>query len=150
MRTLIPRSRWGRLAAAAAITTSLVLGGSALARPDGSGKRAGLEKLERKLERLDLDAETRDAAFAVLDRARADRRAFAPELREARDTMRELMSQTEVEEPAVMAQVEAVHALELERHKARLRTMLELRELLTTEQWQELRPQRRGNRGRSD
>ena len=134
-----PRN-WRRAATAGIAATTLLAAGVAMARPDGG--RGGLDRLENRLERLDLDAETRTAAFSVLDEARDARRAQRPEIREARSAMRALLDQPDVEEPQVMAQVEALHALELEKHKAKLRTLLALRELLTDEQWQELRPRR--------
>jgi hypothetical protein len=46
-----------------------------------------------------------------------------------------------------MAQADALGALETEAHKSKLRTMLELRALLSAEQWQALKASLRHRKG---
>jgi Spy/CpxP family protein refolding chaperone len=74
----------------------------------------------------------------VLATTRSERATRREQLSEARRVLRELVEQ-EAGVDAVMAQTDAVGALETESRKAKLRTMLELRSLLGPEQWNELK-----------
>ncbi len=138
-----------RLRRAGAVVAALVvaasIGSTVSARPHHG---AMLDRLERRLELLELDGETREAVFDVIDDARAQRSALRPEIREARDRMRELLAADAPDEEAVFAQADAIGALKVEASLARVRTLLALRALLTAEQWQALHP-RRGERGQS-
>lgn len=96
-------------------------------------------RLEEKLGDLSLDADTRAEAEQLLRRAREDGKARWQELREARRAMRDLLEQEAPAEAPLMAQADAIGALETEAHKAKLRTLLELRALLGPEQWKALR-----------
>lgn len=146
--------RWA--AAGLALAGGTALAGAAIARPDGGdcdghGKRGHdhdrLAGMERRVDELGLDDATLEAVTAVLDDARREHKAFRDELRTAHEQMHELLAQPDADEAAVMAQVEATSELHTEAHKARLRSLLALRDLLTTEQWQQLQERPEGPGG---
>jgi Spy/CpxP family protein refolding chaperone len=110
------------------------------------GANARFDRLEEKLAALELDDQTRASAEQVLARARAESESQREAKREARRVLRELLDQEQPVVEQVMAQADALGALETEAHKAKLRTKLELRALLGPDQWQELRDAFRKNR----
>jgi Spy/CpxP family protein refolding chaperone len=141
------RSNWmmGAAGAALALVVVALLGaGTAYSKPGhgschGHGKGARLDRLEAKLAELELDVDTRAAAARVLEQARTEGEARRDEMRDARRALHELLEQEQPAVDQVMAQADVLGALETEAHKAKLRTMLELRALLDAEQWQELK-----------
>ncbi|MCG8591783.1 MAG: Spy/CpxP family protein refolding chaperone, partial [Proteobacteria bacterium] len=142
------------IAPALAVVTAVALAGGAAARPgggggEGCGPRGGgkLDRIERSVERLDLDEETRSSVYSVLDASRDEDRELRREMREAREQMRSLMDAEQPDTEAIFAQADAIGALRTEAQKQKLRTMIELRQLLSPEQWRELRSFRDG-RGR--
>jgi Spy/CpxP family protein refolding chaperone len=147
------RSNWmaGATGAALALAVVALLGaGMAHSKPGhGSchGKHGKLDRLEAKLAELDLDTDTRAAAAQVVERARSESEAQREEMRDARNALRELLEQETPAVDQVMAQADALGALQTEAHKAKLRTMLELRALVGSEQWQELKGSLRHPRG---
>jgi Spy/CpxP family protein refolding chaperone len=104
--------------------------------------------IEEHAERLGLGDETLETIHEIVDESRERRKALRVELRDAHEKMRELLSQEEPDESAVMAQAEAVGELELEERKNRLRATLRIRALLTPEQRRELVQIRGEGRGR--
>ena len=104
----------------------------------GREKGAHLDRLEAELAELPLDEETRSAAQQVIETARSESETRREELRDARRALHELLAADAPEVDVVMAQADAVGALETESHKARLRTLLELRERLGPSAWEEL------------
>jgi Spy/CpxP family protein refolding chaperone len=151
------RSNWtmGLAGAVLALVVVALLGaGTAWSKPGhrgchGHGHGKGLDRLEAKLSELELDADTRAAVARVLEGARTEGEARREEKREARRALHALLEQDEPVVDQVMAQADALGALETEAHKAKLRTLLELRSLIGAEQWQELRSslhRRRGER----
>ena len=122
----------------------------ALAERPGGGPGHGLERM---LEELGLDDETLAAVDRVLDEARTRRREQHRAVRDAHEAMRALLDQAEPDETAILAQADAIGALELEAKKSRLRTLLQVRKLLPErararllEQMREGPHQRRGPR----
>ncbi len=118
--------------AAAVLALALALPAASFARGPHGGPR-----IERALERLPLDAATRDAAFAVVDAARPEGRALRADVRAAHEALR---SAVEAGEPAeaVMARADALGQLQTELRKHQLRTWLEVRAVLPAEQQQAL------------
>lgn len=94
--------------------------------------------LERDVERLGLDAETRAEIRKMARDARSRAVERRGELDEVRDELRALLDAPEPDEAAVLAQADRIGALETEMHKDRLRTLLRIRALLTPEQRAEL------------
>jgi Spy/CpxP family protein refolding chaperone len=136
----------------ALVVVALLGAGTAYSKPGhggchGHGKGARLDRLEAKLADLELDVDTRAAAARVLEQARSERETQRDEVRAARHALHELLEQETPVVEQVMAQAEALGALETEAHKAKLRTMLELRALLGAEQWQELKGSLRHGKG---
>jgi Spy/CpxP family protein refolding chaperone len=134
---------------ALALAVAGVLGaGAAFARPPGHhggpggrgghGSCGGYERLSDKIDDLGLDAEKQAAADQVLEQARAARKAQRAEMRAAREQMRALLAQDAPAVEAVMAQADAIGALETKAHKERLQTMLSLRSIVGAERWKEL------------
>ena len=149
------RSNWmmGATGAVLALVVVALLGAStALSKPHGGcrghhGKGARLDRLEAKLAELELDADTRAATALVLEQARTEREARRDEMRDTRRALHELLEQETPALEQVMAQADALGKLETEAHKSKLRTMLELRALLSAEQWQALKASLRHREG---
>jgi Spy/CpxP family protein refolding chaperone len=142
------RSTGGILIGLLALAALSPLAGAAHARP--SHREGGLEEIERAIESMTLDAGSREVALGILDDARRQRRAFEPELRQARDQLRELLAVDPPDEGAVFAQAEVIAALDLAASVRQLQDLLSLRALLTADQWRAVQPQRPSRRGRGD
>jgi len=132
--------RRGRLVAT--LVLAALLAPAALAEPPGPpgghGRRGPGHFVEKYAAQLDLDPETRAVIESIVTSSRSEGEKLDEELRAAHRRMRELLSADEPDEEAVMAQVDAIGALEVESHKSRLRAMLAIRALLTPEQRSEL------------
>jgi Spy/CpxP family protein refolding chaperone len=130
----------------ATILVGLTLAGTSAARPpfdgpggrDGPGDHEAGRLIDEHADELGLDEETREAIQQIVDDSRKEGRGFHRELRGLHDAMRELLSQDEPDEAAVMQQAERIGKLETEMHKHRLSTILAVRALLTPEQRAEL------------
>lgn len=121
----------------------------ALAQPGGPGCGGGgrvLEHLEHQLGRAGLPAATTQAVYQRIDPARAEQRPLEVSLDAAREQMHALLDQDKADVGAVMSQADAVGALETQLKKIGLQTLLEIRGLVTPEQWQALAPKHRGGR----
>jgi Spy/CpxP family protein refolding chaperone len=108
--------------------------------------------LERHAEELKLSDEVRDHVRAIAAEAEQREGPLRETLRTQRDALHELLAQDAPESDAVLHQAEVVGAAETELHKQRLLTLLEVRQLLTPEQRQQLvkifEEKRRHMRGR--
>jgi Spy/CpxP family protein refolding chaperone len=140
------RSNWlmGAAGAVLALVVVALLGAGMAESKEGRGchghdKGARFERMEAKLAELELDEGTRAAAQQVIATAKTESEARREELSEAKRALRDLLAQETPAVDAVMAQADAVGTLETESHKAKLRTMLELRALLGPEQWEALK-----------
>lgn len=142
---------WTRKTAVAAVTlAALATAGGALARPGGGGEGHMLEQLERGVGRAGLPAETAAAIYARIDQARGERRNLDTSLQAAHEQMRSLLEAEPANLEAVLAQADAVGALETEGRKIGLRTLIDIRTMLTPEQWQALAPRRGPGGARGD
>jgi Spy/CpxP family protein refolding chaperone len=115
---------------------ALALATSAFARP-GGGPGHGPGKgffLQRQIEKLELPAETRTQVDAVLAASRTRQDALHEQIRAAHESMRSLLDGESVDEAAVMAQADAVGSLMTEARKDDLKTLIQVRSLLTPEQ----------------
>jgi len=132
----------GAAGAALAFTAVALLGaGAALSSPGRGGCHEGAPRarLEERLDALALAPETRAAAEQVLAQARSEGQERWTKLRDARRALRDLLAQDSPALEPVLAQADAIGALETERLEAKLRTMLQLRSVLGPEVWQQLR-----------
>jgi Spy/CpxP family protein refolding chaperone len=127
------------LSAAIAICLAGGLALPASARPGpGMGAPPGFF-LEKAVDELELPAEQRTAVQAVIDQARPAGEKLREDVKAAHEGMRALLEQPTVDEAAVMAQADAVGAAMTESRKHDLRTMLQVRALLTAEQRTQLK-----------
>lgn len=102
------------------------------APPDASPRHS--RRFEKFVEELNLDQKTLIEVKKILDASRATHKKLLGPLRTARERMRALLQQENPDEAAVMAQADAIGALETEARKQRLRTMIQVHALLTAEQ----------------
>jgi Spy/CpxP family protein refolding chaperone len=110
--------------------------------------------LERHADELGLDAATRAAIRAIAAKAREDEAPLDEERRALHEEMRQLLDGESPKLEDVMQAADRIGAAETELKKRRLRTMLEVRALLTPEQreklvkiFEERRGRRRGPEG---
>jgi Spy/CpxP family protein refolding chaperone len=119
------------------------------------GKGPSIDRLlERNAERLGLDEEKQAEIRAASKAARVRNKPLREQLDRLHDEMRELLNQLEPDEAAVLSKADQIGALKTELRKQQLRSMLEIRAMLTPEQRAELvkiheeRRDRVGKRGR--
>ena len=127
--------------------------GSAAAARSGGHHHGKLDRLESSVGRLDIDSETREFAYAVIDEARQSQRALREVMRNEFATMRELMEEAEPDEESVLAQAEVLGGLHVESRKLELRAYLRVLAALDGESRDQLRSLVHGRgpgRGRSD
>ena len=123
----------------------------------GDRDRPGIERLlERHADRLQLDAATQERIRAMAAASRDQARPLRDQAHRLHDELRALLSSDAPEQAAVLAKADELGRIETELKKQRLRTMLEIRALLTPEQrremvkiHEEMRAER-GDRPRSD
>lgn len=107
--------------------------------------------LERDADRLGLDAETRAHVREIADAARAAAEPLEEQRRALRERMRALLDQDAPDVDAVMRLADQMGAVDTELRKRHLRTLLDIRALLTPAQREELvriHGERRGPRAR--
>jgi Spy/CpxP family protein refolding chaperone len=125
---------WMRIALV--LVAALGLAGAADARPDEHRPIGGL--IARNAERLGLEGEALAAVQAVVTASGQRHEALVAELDAARQAMRALLSKPVPDSAAVMAQADAIGAIETRLHKNRLQAIMEIRALLTPAQREEL------------
>jgi Spy/CpxP family protein refolding chaperone len=103
--------------------------------------------IEENAEALGLDDETLGAIRKIVENSKGRGEQLHSELRELHKGMKALLAQDTPDESAVMKQVDAIGAAEVEMHKYRLDTMLKIRSLLTPEQREEMTRLREDSRG---
>jgi Spy/CpxP family protein refolding chaperone len=138
-------------------TSRLVLAASVLAAGFGTsvawsfpGHHGGGHRLERAIERLDLDADTQARVDAVFDAARPAHRELGRALRTQAEELRTLMADPAATEEAVVGKVDAMTKTSAEMRKQEIRTLFQVRALLTAEQRAALKEKmekKRGHRG---
>jgi Spy/CpxP family protein refolding chaperone len=111
--------------------------------PGGHGRHGGhgpgIERvLERNADRLGLDDATRARIRALAEQGREQRASERDAVHRLHDEMRALLTSDAPDADAVMAKADAIGAAETALQKQRLRTMLAIRALLTSEQRREL------------
>ncbi len=147
------RGSWIKRMAAVAVVlaAATTVAGSALAKRHGGEHGRGnlLGHIERGVDRLELTTETKQAVYAVLDGARSERRALGDQLRAAHEQMKAALDAPAPSLDAVLAQAESIGVLETQAKKIELAAVVKVRQLLTNEQWKQLRDaQGHGKHGR--
>jgi len=129
----VRKSRLALWTALSALSLALCAGG-----PDRHEPPPFERILERHADRLHLDDATREKIRAVAAEGREASRPQLEELRGLHDQLHALLSADAPDADAVMAKAEEIGRAETELKKQRLRTMLAIRALLSTEQRREL------------
>ena len=98
----------------------------------GGGRHGGpsAARLEHRLEKLDLPADVRAKAFAIIDAQRSEERALREQIRAAHEQLRASLEAGAPDADALDAQVEALGALKTQHHKQFLHTQIEVGALL--------------------
>ncbi len=134
--------RW--MGSAVALIGAFALLAPAVAQAHRGGPGGGchdgsrLRHIERRIDRLGLDAATQKSVHDIIDQAKQDAQATRDKLHAARKQMRELLAQDNPDENAVLAQADTLGALQTEMRKSMLQNLLQVRKLLTADQWQQL------------
>lgn len=111
----------------------------ALCAGDRGHDRPGIERiLEKHAERLQLDDATREQIRALAEASREQTQPQRDAVHRLRDEMHALLSADAPELDAVLAKADEIGRAETALKKERLRTMLAVRALLTSEQRREL------------
>ena len=140
------------LLATVAATSASAFGGSGHCKR-GGGRHGGpsVARLEQRLEKLDLSADVRAKAFAIIDAQRSEDRALREQIRAAHEQLRASLETGAPDADALDAQVEALGALKTQHHKQFLHTQIEVGALLPDgqrAQWFEPRHHRGDRHGK--
>lgn len=128
------RLTWRNIQLTVLVLYGLVsLPSSALAYPPDAPPVYG-RRFEKLIEEIHLDEKTLTEVKKILEASQAKHKELFGQLCAARKRMRTLLERENPEEAAIMAQADALGALETEARKQRLRTMLQVHALLTAEQ----------------
>jgi len=133
-----------------ALLAALTLSGVSFARPPFESAEPHHDPgafIEENAEALNLDDETLSAIRGIVEASKGTGDQLHAKLRELHEGMKALLSQDAPDESAVMKQVDSIGVAEVEMHKHRLGTMLEIRALLTPEQREEMTRLREASRG---
>ncbi len=146
-RTRNRKTTWLAALAVAALATASAGAAGAFGRRGGP---PDLGRLEHRIERLDLSADARAKAFAIVDAARPKQRALREQVRTAHQKLGALLESGAPDTAALDAQVDALGALRTQQHKQFLHTMIQIGALLPADQrTQWMAPPRGGDhRGR--
>jgi Spy/CpxP family protein refolding chaperone len=132
----------GAIAAAAVAATVVLVAAAGGARPPGPPPGPPgpppLGIVTRNAARLGLDDATLQAIGQIVRESQDRDQVLRDQLRAAHERMHQILSQASPDEPAALAQADAIGALETELHKNRLRAILRIRATLTPEQREEL------------
>jgi protein CpxP len=118
----------GLLAAGAATSAGAIAG--RFGGHCGPGGAPGVGRLEHRLERLDLSADVRAKAFAIIDASRSDERALREQVRAAHEQLRTLLESGAADPAALNAQIDGLGALQTQEHKQFLHALIEIGALL--------------------
>jgi Spy/CpxP family protein refolding chaperone len=134
-----------------ALAAALTLSGVSFAQPPfepGDSHRDPGAFIEENAEALDLDEETLSAIRSIVAESKDRGDQLHSKVRELHKGMKAFLAQGTPDESAVMQQVDAIGAAEVEMQRHRLGTMLKIRALLTPEQREEMTQLREDSRGR--
>jgi len=159
---MLQRIRQTHCAIAMSALALLVLGFATTAQANRDGEGYGKHHQGRRdhhrgpgefdaryADQLGLDAEVREKIQQVVADSKERNTVLRKELRAARNHIHELLEVPQPVESEVMANADQIADIEADMHKNRLRALLEIRNLLTPEQRQqliELRAQRHERR----
>lgn len=138
----------GRIAVAAGLAVGLGFATPALA--GGKGGKGGYygPRVEKAIERLELDDAQRAEVLAVIEAARPANDELRNQLRAAHKELRAMLADPAVDEASVLAQADAIGTMGTELSKQRLSTLMQVRERLSPEQQEELADAMKKRHGR--
>ena len=126
------------LLAAIAATSAGAVGGHCEGRGPGMhgmrGGPPGVGHLEHRIEMLDLSADVRSKAFAVVDAARPEERALREKSRAAHEELRAMLESGSPDAKKLDAKIDELGALQTKQHKQFLHTLLSVGALLPADQ----------------
>jgi Spy/CpxP family protein refolding chaperone len=122
----------GSLATLAAATAAT--GGGHCRHGGWHGGTPGLAQLERRIDRLDLSADARTKAFAIVDASRGDERDLREKTRAAHEALRSMLESGSPNEKKLDAKVEELGSLRTQQHKQFLHTLIQVGALLPEDQ----------------
>lgn len=137
MRTMKRHRRSRSARCALALVAALGIAASADARPPDE-QRPPLGLIQRNADRLGLKGDALAAVRAVVESSGKRHEELLKQLDAARNEMRALLSKPVPDSAAVMAQADAIGAIETALHKNRLQAIMQIREMLSPEQRTEL------------
>lgn len=94
----------------------------------------GLASLEHRVERLDLSADVRTKAFAIIDASRSEDRNLRAKTRAAHEALHAMIASGAPDVKKVDAQVEELGALKTRKHKHYLHALIQIGALLPEDQ----------------
>jgi Spy/CpxP family protein refolding chaperone len=128
---------WITALAIGSLATVAAAGGGGHCKHAGSGWQGRppvLAHLERRIDRLDLSADLRTKAFAILDATRGDERALREKTRAAHDSLRAMVESGAPNEKKLDAQVDELGGLRTQQHKQYLHALIQIGALLPEDQ----------------
>lgn len=131
---------------AGVIFGSLALAAVAVAGPRGGG---AMEHISEMAAEIGLDEAQVSEIESIVSESREEGKAIREQLREAKGEMKSLMEADSPNERAVMAHIDEVGELKTELKKLKVGTMLEIRSIMTPEQFaqfKEIRKEKRAER----
>jgi Spy/CpxP family protein refolding chaperone len=138
------------------IATPALAGGGSGGGPGGGMGGPGMrgQHLERMFEEADLDPATEDKVRAIVTEAREAHRPMREKMRAARIELNDLLEADPPDAAAVVAQADEIGVLLAQAQKMRVATLLQVRSVVTVDEWRDLRrgldgafgPGRRGPR----
>ncbi|HKA14577.1 MAG TPA: periplasmic heavy metal sensor [Myxococcota bacterium] len=128
------RKTWIGIGALAAGLLATATSAGAFGRHGGMPGMLGVEMLEHRIERMDLPADVRAKAFAIVDASRGEERATREQIRAAHEQLREMVKAGAPDAKALDKQIEEVGALRTQQHKQFLHALIRIGALLPTDQ----------------
>src|SRR5262245_50741940 len=98
------------------------------------GGAPGLAMLESRLERLDLSADVRAKAFAIIDASRGEERTLREKARTAHEQLRKTITSGAADTRQLDTQIDAIGALQTQQHKQFLHALVKIGALLPEDQ----------------
>jgi len=98
------------------------------------GAVPGVAHLERRIDRMDLPADVRTKAFAIVDASRGDERTMREKTRAAHQKLHALLETGTPNTRQLDAQVDELGALRTQQHKQYLHTLVQVGSLLPEDQ----------------
>jgi Spy/CpxP family protein refolding chaperone len=137
---MTPRKKtalWITALALGSFATVAAAGGGGHCNHSGSGwhgRPPALEHLERRIDRLDLPADVRTKAFAIVDASRGEERSLREKTRAAHAALRAMLESGAPNAKKLDAQVDELGSLRTQQHKQYLHTLIQVGALLPEEQ----------------